>query len=274
MTNIKRRLHSLLEPGEAGDWASKAVDRALIALIVVNVLVVIVETVPEVQARLSFFFRWFELFSIAVFTLEYLLRVWSCTAGGYSPIKGRLRFMVRPLLLIDLVAILPFYLQAFGLVLDLRVARMVRVARFVRIAKLGRYSPALQMLGRGFWSKKEELLMTLALGAFALILASTLIFFAENEAQPEVFSSIPAAFWWAITTLTTVGYGDAFPVTVGGKIFGGIFQVFGVLLLALPTGILASAFVQEMESARHEGAPHTGGAPHTCPHCGKIIEEA
>ena len=274
MTNIKGRLHSLLEPGEAGDWASKAVDRALITLIVVNVLVVIVETVPEVQARFASLFRWFELFSIAVFTLEYLLRVWSCTAGGYSPVKGRLRFIARPLLLIDLLAILPFYLQAFGLVLDLRVARMVRVARFVRIAKLGRYSPALQMLGRGFWSKKEELLMTLALGAFALILASTLIFFAENEAQPEVFSSIPAAFWWAITTLTTVGYGDAFPVTVGGKIFGGIFQVFGVLLLALPTGILASAFVQEMESARHEGAPHTGGPPHTCPHCGKIIEEA
>ena len=103
--------------------------------------------------------------------------------------------------------------------------------------------------------------MTLALGAFALILASTLIFFAENEAQPEVFSSIPAAFWWAITTLTTVGYGDAFPVTVGGKIFGGIFQVFGVLLLALPTGILASAFVQEMEDARRDGVPRTDAPP-------------
>ncbi len=266
MTEIKMRVYALLEPGETGEWASKSVDLALILLILANVATAIAETIPAFHDRYGGGLFWFEAISIGIFTVEYLLRLWSCTATGVGPVWGRLRFMTRAMPLIDLMAILPFFLQFLGLGLDLRMARIVRIARLVRIAKLARYSSALQLLGRGFWNRKEELSMTLLLGGFALVLAATFIYYAENGSQPEVFSSIPAAFWWAITTLTTVGYGDAYPVTVMGKVFGGIFQVMGVLLLALPTGILASSFLEQMESAK------AAASPRACPHCGEVIE--
>jgi voltage-gated potassium channel len=265
MSRLKRRIYTLLEPGETGDWASKATDLFLIALILANAFVSIAVTMPGVWSAYRAGLFWFEAVSVGIFTMEYLLRVWSCTAGGASPLVGRLRFMLRPLLLIDLIAILPFFLYFLGL--DLRMARVVRIVRFVRIAKLGRYSTALRMLGQAVWERKEELALALLLGAFALVLSASLIYFAENEAQPEVFPSIPSAFWWAITTLTTVGYGDAYPVTVAGKIFGGLAQVIGVGLFAMPTGILAASFMEQFES-RKAAEP-----PRTCPHCGRPLEE-
>ncbi len=144
------------------------------------------------------------------------------------------------------------------------MVRIARILRFIRIAKLGRYSRAVRMLGRAVVSAKEELLMALLLGAFALVISATLIFYAEHDAQPEKFSSIPASFWWGITTLTTVGYGDAFPITTLGKFFGGISQLIGVGLFALPTGILASAFMAEMGNRDQE--------PKLCPHCGGALQ--
>lgn len=261
MNDVKHRVFLLLEPAETGDWASKGVDAMLIALILANAVVAVVETVPGVPGRFARPLFWFETGSIAVFTLEYLLRVWSCTSTGASALIGRLRYLTRPLLLIDLLAILPFFLAFLGL--DLRMVRIARILRFIRIAKLGRYSRAVRMLGRAVRSAKEELLMALLLGAFALVLSATLIFYAEHEAQPEKFSSIPASFWWGITTLTTVGYGDAFPITVLGKFFGGISQLIGVGLFALPTGILASAFMTEMGNRDQE--------PKLCPHCGGAL---
>lgn len=264
MDKLKERVHSLLEPGEAGDWASNGVDLFLITLIVTNVVVSILETVPGFAAGRREALNLFEAASVAVFTVEYLLRVWSCTAAGRSPLVGRLRFMLRPMLLIDLAAILPFFLTVLGV--DLRMARVVRLLRLARLAKLARYSKALRMLGRACWTRKEELGLALLLGGFALVISASLIYFAEHEAQPEKFSSIPSAFWWAVTTLTTVGYGDAYPVTLLGKIFGGIAQVIGVGLFAMPAGILAAAMLEQF------GREAKAARPHTCPHCGKAIE--
>lgn len=260
MQALKTRIFSLLEPGEKEDLASRAVDTFLVVLILANATVAVVETVPGVREAWGVLLDRFETFSIAVFTAEYLLRFWSCTASGASPVVGRLRFMLRPLLLVDLLAILPFYLAFLGL--DLRMARMVRLFRFIRVAKMGRYSRAVRLLGRAILTAKEELTMALLLGCLALVLSATLIYYAEHDAQPDKFSSIPSSFWWGVTTLTTVGYGDAFPVTLLGKIFGGISQVIGVGLFALPTGILASAFMTEMEQRTE---------PPTCPHCGKPL---
>lgn len=260
MERLKRQIHRLLEPADAGDWSSRSVDLLLIGLILTNCLVAVLETLPAARAYAGLL-KWFEVVSVAIFTVEYVLRLWSCTAAGITPLRGRLRYALHPLLLIDLVAILPFYLTFLGL--DLRIARVFRLLRFFRIAKLGRYSRALQMLGRAVLSRKEQLVMASLLGVFALVLSATLMYYAEHGTQPEKFSSIPASLWWAVTTLTTVGYGDAFPVTLLGKVFGGLSQVIGVGLFALPAGIMASAFLEEMERNK--------AAPAVCPHCGKEI---
>lgn len=254
----------MLEPAASGDRASRTVDTCLILLILANVMAAILETVAEIKSAYAPQLLWFEYISVGIFTLEYFLRIWSCTAAGLSSIRGRLGFMARPMLLIDLAAILPAFLIFMGI--DLRMIRIVRLIRFFRIFKMARYSRAMQLLGRGLGARREELLMSLLLGVFAMIITATFMYFAEREAQPEIFSSIPAAFWWAVTTLTTVGYGDAYPITLLGKILGGIAQVIGVGVFAIPTGIMASAFLEQMEQENRETL--TGN----CPRCGRPSE--
>ena len=260
LNKLQIRVHSLLEPAGSGDTASRVVDWTLIVLILLNGLVAILETLPAAEQALLPWFAWFEVVSVAVFSAEYLLRVWSCTANGAGPFRGRLRYMGRPLLVIDLVAILPTYLVFLGL--DLRMLRMLRLARIFRLAKLSRYSTALQLMGQVVWSKKEELLLSIVLGFFALIVSATLIYYTEHQAQPEVFSSIPASGWWAVTTLTTVGYGDAYPVTTFGKMVGALVQILGVGFFALPAGILAGSYMEKLAELRN---------PNLCPHCGQSL---
>ncbi|HRY30232.1 MAG TPA: ion transporter [Elusimicrobiota bacterium] len=262
---VKQRLYAVLEGGGA-DAASRAVGVSLMTLIVLNVLSVVLETVESLQVAYGGLFRAFEVFSVVVFSAEYVLRMWSCTADErYArPVWGRLRFMLGPLALVDLAAILPFYLPLV-MRLDLRVMRAVRLVRLFRILKMGRYSEALGVFRKIFWSKKEELLITVFAAGVMLVLVSSLMFFIENEAQPKVFSSIPAAMWWGVATLTTVGYGDIYPITTAGKILGTLSAVFGIGMFALPAGILGSAFVEEMHRRREKSK--------ICPHCGKEIEE-
>jgi voltage-gated potassium channel len=187
----------------------------MLSLIGLNVVALILETVEQVHRSEPDLFRGFEVFSVAVFTVEYLLRLWSCTGNEKyrHPIHGRLRFALTPLALVDLLAILPFYLP--WLDLDLRFMRIVRV---LRVAKLGRYSKALSTFGRVASAKSAELLTIFSILIILLIIASSLMYYAENDAQPDKFSSIPAAMWWGIATLTTIGYGDGVvPVPVEMK---------------------------------------------------------
>ncbi|MGC8744112.1 MAG: potassium channel family protein [Verrucomicrobiia bacterium] len=224
------------------------------------------ETVQSISQRYSSLFSGFEIFSVSIFTIEYLLRLWSCTSNPvyHHRIAGRIRFALTPLALIDLLAILPFYLPMF-MKLDLRIIRILRLFRFLRLFKLARYSESIKILANVFKRKKDELLILSFVLFVLLTIASTFMYFVENEAQPKVFSSIPAAMWWCIITLTTVGYGDIYPATVLGKILGGIIAVLGIGMFALPTGILASAFAEEL----HKKHDH----PKVCPHCGKPIDK-
>jgi voltage-gated potassium channel len=188
----------------------------------------------------------FNVFSVAIFTLEYVARLWACVE--LPPLRhlphwrARLRFARRPLLIVDLAAILPFYLSLF-VPLDLRVLRVLRLLRFFKVA---RYSPALQTLGRVVSNERRALYGALMVMASLLLISSTIIYFLERHAQPEVFGSVPAAAWWALATLTTVGYGDAVPVTVAGRLFGGVVMIFGLGMFALPIGIVATGFAQEI----------------------------
>ncbi len=260
--SLKQRTRAVLELATEGGRLSRAADIFLVVLIVLNVLAVILETVDSVSSRMPRLFEMFELISVAIFTVEYLLRVWSCTAGANypRPILGRLRFVLTPLLLVDLVALLPAYLPAV-IALDLRSLRAVRLFRFVRLLKIARYSESLRTMGRVFAAKRAELGITLFGVAILLVLASTLIYFAEHGTQPEVFSSIPAAMRWGVCTLTTVGYGDVYPVTMSGKAIGTIIAILGVGLFALPAGILGSGFMEEVEKRKQRH-------PYVCPHCG------
>ena len=202
--------------------------------------------------------------SVGIFSVEYVLRLYACTADPRCrhPVKGRLRFAITPLVLVDLFAVLPFYVSAINA--DLRFLRMLRAIRIIRLAKIARYSEAVRTLGRVLNSKKEELAISLGLLTLLLILVSALMYYAEHDVQPDKFSSIPAAFWCAIATLSTVGYGDVYPITPLGKIVGAGAAVLGIGMFALPTGILGAGFLLEIQKGKQ--------APQRCPHCGNTIE--
>jgi voltage-gated potassium channel len=199
-----------------------------------------------VYQRYATAFDLFERFSVMVFTLEYLARLWVCTEQSHlepvSTARARVRFALSPFALIDLMAILPFYLGAL-FTIDLR---FLRIFRLVRILKLARYSPAMESLGRVVYEERRALLGALIIMSGLVLFASSVIYLIEREAQPESFGSIPHAMWWAVATLTTVGYGDVTPITPIGRMFGGLVMVFGLAMFALPIAIIASGFSTEI----------------------------
>ncbi len=262
---VKKRVYEILNKPSAGDPPSLIFYVFIISLIVLNVLAVVLETVEELSIRYGSFFEAFEVFSVAVFTIEYLLRLWSCTSDPRfsRPVIGRLRYSVSFLALVDIAAIAPFYLPML-IPMDLRFLRVLRMTRIFRLMKLGRYSSSIQTLGRVLRKKKEELLITIFVMLLALVVSSSLMYFCEHESQPEIFSSIPAAMWWGVATLTTVGYGDIYPVTLLGKLLGAVIAILGIGLFAVPAGILGSGFVDEIQ--RKKGLM-------LCPHCGKELSE-
>lgn len=262
----KRKIYILLHP-EIGDskW-DKFINGFIITLILLSVTAVILETVPSIHDPYFIYFKIFDLFTVTVFTIEYILRVWSCT---YDPryrhsIKGRLKYMVSAYALIDLIAILPFYFH-FIIGLDLREVRILRLLRFLRLFGLTAYMKSAKMIKNVFVSRANELKLSLVLIFFLLIISACLIYFAEHLAQPKVFTSIPATMWWAVVTITSVGYGDMIPITIEGKILTGIITLSGLAIFALPAGIITAGFLEEM---RKRKSPRNT----ECPHCGKPIE--
>ena len=249
---IRERTHEMLDIAERGDPLSRSVDIALISLIAVNVVAVILESVPALATEYGTFFHRFEVFSVAVFTIEYVLRVWSAVdddARDYRhPLWGRLRYMLTPMALIDLVAILPFFL-GFFISLDLR---FMRVLRLLRLFKLTRYSSSMSLLLEVLKEEARSIGAAFFVLAVLIIMAASFAFLAEQEAQPESFGSIPQALWWAIITMTTVGYGDVTPVTTMGKFFGACISIVSVGMVALPAGLLASGFTGALRRRRIE----------------------
>ena len=246
----RRKVHDILEVGGDAHPAGYFFNAFIITLIVLNAGAFAAETVDEVAAQYGRALDMFNTFSVVIFTLEYVLRIWSCIdipmLSRMPRWRARLRFASRPMMLIDLLAILPWYIyQVFPF--DLR---LLRVFRIFRLLKLVRYSPALQTLGRVLADEYRALLGALLVMVVLLLFTSSVIYFLERDVQPDVFGSIPAATWWALATLTTVGYGDVVPLTPMGKMFGGVAMLLGVCMFALPIAIIAAGFSQE--SARHQ----------------------
>jgi len=225
-------------------------DLAMVTLIIANVIAIMLESVTTIHQAYSDLFWYFELFSIVIFTIEYLLRVWSCpdiNNDKYDDtLKGRCRYMFSVPALIDLAAILPFYLSLF-IAIDLR---FLRVFRIFRVFKLTRYSSAMNTLLKVLKEDSSSFFAAFSILAIVLILTASGIYLLEQDVQPEAFGSIPAAMWWATSTLTTVGYGDVTPITPMGKVFGGLITVIGMGMVALPAGILASGFSAQLKQNR------------------------
>lgn len=255
---LKERLYEVLENPGPTDAVAHRWNVVLAAAIVLNLIAVMLETVEAISVQYRAVLRWVEILSVALFGVEYIARVWVATCNpAYSrPIAGRLRYAMTPRALVDLAAIIPSLVATR---FDLRFVRVLRLARMVRALKLARYSRAYGVVARVLQKRRAELLVALGLITTLLIVASSLMYFVERDAQPEVFSSIPASMWWAVTTLTTVGYGDIYPVTTLGRALAGIVALLGIGAFALPTSLLGAGFLAEL------GSRETGKV---CPTCG------
>ncbi|WP_321502629.1 cyclic nucleotide-gated ion channel [Breoghania sp.] len=244
---LKRRVYELLEQGAVGNFASLLVDRVLIALILVNIASVILSTEASLSRLWGGLFVGVEIVSGLVFTIEYFCRLWVADLHppyrGMGPLRARLLYARQPFAVIDLVAVLPFWLPLVAG--DLRALVIFRLLRFL---KLARYSPALRSLASALASERRALTASFVIIFGIVLSAATALHVIEGAEQPEAFGSIPDSIWWAIATVTTVGYGDVVPITGTGKIVGSVVMLMGYGLLALPIGIVANAFAREIHS--------------------------
>ncbi len=267
----KRRIHEILEVAKDGDTTGKIVDTIIMTLITLNVALVVVESVESIDQKLHLYFVAFEAFSVVVFTVEYALRLWSCTEDKRyrKPIRGRMRYAVSVMALVDLLAIVPFFLIYSPLFpLNPSWAKLLRLFRMVRLLKLARYSTSMQMLLRVIKRAREELLVALISMITVVTIISTVLFYVEHEAQvaagKDGFSSIPMSMYWGAVTISTVGYGDVVPITPFGRFLAGCISIFGIGMFALPTAILSYEFMKEVQGRRQMDT--------YCPHCGELIE--
>jgi voltage-gated potassium channel len=244
LARARRRTYAILDGGATGDRVSQIVHLTLVTLVLVSVTVVILESVPSLDARFGKLFNAIEALVAVVFTLEYGLRLWASVE--HTPLRGlaawaaRWRYARSPAMMVDLLALLPFFL-IFFLPDDFRVLLVLRLLRFF---KLARYSPGMRSLMDAVVQERRALLACLVILGGLVVMSATIMFKVEGLAQPDRFGTIPDAMWWAIITLTTVGYGDSVPITPLGKVVAGITALGGLVMLALPVGIIATSFAE------------------------------
>jgi voltage-gated potassium channel len=245
--NLRRRLYQVLEQGPVGDAVGTWVDRALVTLIVINLVAVALESMPQYATRYATAFAWIEYVSLAVFTIEYALRLWVAVEHGpyrhLSHMRAPINYAISTAGIIDLIAVLPFW---FAMLLPSDF-RFVLVFRMVRFFKIARYSPAMRSLLDVLYNERRALVGCLIIALGTALVAASLMHLAEGKVQPDKLGTIPDAFWWAIVTIGTIGYGDVVPVTAVGKTIATVTIFAGLVLMALPVGIIATAFAEQIQ---------------------------
>jgi len=247
---LRERAHAILEEGETDTWLGLSVELLLLSLILGNVLVIMLETVQSIDSRYHAVMERFETAAVYIFAFEYLIRLWCSVedprVGSRRPLTGRLLYALRPMMIIDLLSFLPFLLLgAFGSAA--LALRSFRILRLLRLLKIARYSPAVPALLGVLYAERRALIGTFILLLCVLCLSGELMHLTEGSAQPKVFGTLPDGMYWAMTTLSTVGYGDKVPVTMLGRLVAGLTMVTGLVLFAMPIGIIATGFVDSLQ---------------------------
>lgn len=243
----RSKTYSLLFEPERRSWKNVLFDSVMVFVLLISTAAVMLESVPEMAAEYGLLIEWIDALTVLVITVEVGFRLWSCVEDPFvesrGALRGRLAYMVTPLAVLDLIAVLPYYLALVSSV-DLR---FLLVLRLLRILKLARYSPALSTVLAAVAAERKALTAALFLLLVSLVLVSGIMYHIEGSAQPEAFGTIPRAMWWAIVTLTTVGYGDVTPITPFGRIFAGMTALLGIMICAVPAGLMASSFISELK---------------------------
>ena len=249
----RRRLYVHLEPAAWPKPGLSTLNKTLLSLIGLAALFAILESEPTIFEEWKWSLSWIETVFFAVFSAEYAARLWVAGENpDYTGVFGRLRYMLSVPALLDLLALLPGLFSWVGS--EGFILRLFRLIRIFRVARLGHYSEAIAAITEAVRSRRYEPVMSLSAAGLVLLLTSTLLYVVEGEKQPDAFGSIPRAMWWAVATLTTVGYGDVTPVTALGRLFAGLTAITGIGLIAMPTGILAAAFSDVMHERRKGAA--------------------
>jgi len=265
---VKEKVFRLIDRGDnQQNYSGKLFEIIIIVLIIASIVEIILESFDTINNAYSSYFEIFEIFTVVIFSVEYLLRLWTADLKfkNESRVGSRIKFITSGTGIIDLLAILPFYLPLI-FKFDLRFIRVLRVIRLTRILKLNRSTKAFKIIGSIFIEKRSELAITIFVTIILMLISSTIMYNLEHEVQKEAFPDIISTFWWAISTLTTVGYGDVYPITGWGKIISGIIALLGIGLVALPTGIISSGFFEKVESEKSKEKSYK-----YCPHCGVKI---
>jgi voltage-gated potassium channel len=251
----RAQLFAILHEPDPGNRIARWANWFLAALIIANAVAITLESMSVLNRSFARALYLFEACSTALFIVEYAARVWTSVEQGRlsHPLWGRLRFMRQPLALLDLIAIVTWWTPW-----DLRFLRVLRLVRLLKILHLYEFEAALERLGIALHKRKELLMVSVALMAMFVYVASALLWQIEHERQPDVFSSIPASFWWATVTFNTIGYGDMVPLTPLGRGFAAVVSVLGVGIFALPTAIVIAAIIESSGS----------GNPYVCEKCG------
>jgi voltage-gated potassium channel len=256
--DLRAKLFAILHRPDPGNRLARWANWFLAALIVGNAIAITLETLPGIGRDFARALTVFEGVSTGLFIVEYVARVWTCVEQHHlrHPLWGRLRFMRQPLALLDLLAIVTWWTPW-----DLRFLRVVRLVRLLRVFHLYEFEAALERLSESLQRRKELLLVSVVLMGVFVYIASSLLYHLEHARQPELFSSIPATFWWATVTFNTIGYGDMVPLTSLGRLFAALVSVFGVGIFALPTAIVIAAIIESSASG-------TAYVCHACGHHG------
>lgn len=247
MQSIKNKIFKIIQPADDSNIPSKIFDLIIIILILINTVTIIASTF-SLPSSITNIFSIIEFISVVIFSIEYILRLWTSDLlyPEQNAFTARIKAFFSPMAIVDLLAILPFYIP-FLLPIDLRILRLLRLLRIFRLFKMNRYTSGLSSIGNVLKKKSDQLISSIFVVLLLMIISSVIMYYFENPVQPDTFSNAFSGLWWAIATFTTVGYGDIYPITAAGKIFSAIIALLGIGLVAVPTGIISAGFMENID---------------------------